>query len=108
MDKQFFEDVGTGLKDAAYRGFGSMVGGPIDLAAMGMRPFGYTTPENQVIGGSEWLVQRMQDAGLVSSSRNPLAEFLTSILIPAAMWRPGLYSIDRQMIVPKIPANPLP
>jgi hypothetical protein len=108
MDRQFFEDVGTGLRDAAYRGFCSMVGGPVDLATMGMRKFGYDVPEAQVIGGSEWIGQQMQDAGLVSSSRNPLAEFLTSLLIPAAMWRPGLYSIDRQMVSPRIPANPLP
>lgn len=100
MDRQFFEDVGTGLKDAAYRGFGSMVGGPVDLATMAMRPFGYSTPENQVVGSSEWIGQRMQDAGLVSSSRNPLAEFMAAVLIPAGMMRagPALYSAERRAV----------
>jgi hypothetical protein len=47
-----------------------------------LRPFGYTTPDKQVFGGSEWIGQKMQDAGLVSSARSPVKEFLSSLAIP--------------------------
>jgi hypothetical protein len=99
MDRQFFEQVGTGLKDAAYRGFGAIAGGPVDLATMVMRPLGYSTPDNQVVGGSEWFGQKMQDAGLVSSSRNPVAEFLASVAIPAAAMRagPAMFAAEQRM-----------
>lgn len=100
MDRQFFNDVGTGLRDAAYRGFGALVGGPVDLATMVMRPLGYKTPDNQVVGGSEWVGQKMQDAGLVSSSRNPVAEFLAAALIPGGMAKAGpkIYAAEQKAV----------
>jgi hypothetical protein len=41
------------IKDIAYRTAASVFGGPVDLATMVMRPFGYKTPDTQVVGGSE-------------------------------------------------------
>lgn len=70
------------IKDLAYRGLAAALGGPVDIATMIMRPFGYQTPDAQVFGGSEWIGQKMQDTGLVSSARNPLAELGASMVIP--------------------------
>lgn len=105
MDRQFFEDVGTGLRDSAYRGAASIFGGPVDLAVMAMRPFGYNTPDSQIVGSGEYIGQKMQDAGLVSSSRNPVAEFLASVLIPASMTRaaPALYTAEQIWLKGKRP-----
>lgn len=71
------------IKDLAYRGLAATLGGPVDIATAVMRPFGFRTPDQQVIGSSEWIGQKMQDVGLVSSARNPLYEFATSILVPS-------------------------
>lgn len=70
------------IKDLAYRGLASVLGGPIDLATMVMRPFGYNVPEQQVVGGSEWIGKQLEDVGLVSSARSPVQEFITSMAIP--------------------------
>lgn len=70
------------IKDLAYRGLASVLGGPVDLATMVMRPFGYNVPEQQVVGGSEWIGKKLEDVGLVSSARAPVQEFITSMAIP--------------------------
>ena len=71
------------IKDLAYRGLAATLGGPVDLASMVMRPFGYSTPDAQVVGGSEWLGKKMEDVGLVSSARSPLQEFAASMIVPS-------------------------
>jgi len=70
------------IKDLAYRTAASVFGGPVDLATMVMRPFGYNTPDTQVMGGSEWIGKKMEEAGLVSSARAPLTEFIASVAVP--------------------------
>ena len=70
------------IKDLAYRGLASVLGGPVDLASMVMRPFGYAVPEQQVFGGSEYIGKQLEDVGLVSSARAPVQEFITSMAIP--------------------------
>lgn len=70
------------IKDIAYRTAASVFGGPVDLATMVMRPFGYSTPDTQVMGGSEWIGKKMEEAGLVSSARAPLTEFIASVAVP--------------------------
>ena len=70
------------IKDIAYRTAASVFGGPVDLATMVMRPFGYKTPDEQVIGSSEYIGKKLQDAGLVSSARAPLTEFIASVAVP--------------------------
>ncbi len=71
------------IKDLAYRGLAATLGAPVDIATMVMRPFGYKTPDQQVVGGSEWMGQKMQDMGLVSSARSPLQEFAASMIVPS-------------------------
>lgn len=70
------------IKDLAYRGLASALGGPVDITTMLLRPFGYSTPDKQVFGGSEWIGQKMQDAGLIGSARSPFNEFLASMAVP--------------------------
>jgi hypothetical protein len=70
------------IKDLAYRGLASALGGPVDLTTMFLRPFGYAAPDKQIIGGSEWIGQKMQDVGLIGSARSPLQEFLASMAAP--------------------------
>jgi hypothetical protein len=71
------------IKDLAYRTAASVFGGPVDLATMVMRPFGYNTPDTEVFGSSEYIGKKMEDVGLVSSARSPLTEFLSSIAVPS-------------------------
>lgn len=53
------------------------LGAPVDLATMALRPFGYK--EEKPVGGSEWIGQKMQDLGLVTPERRPIAETLTQL-----------------------------
>ena len=68
--------------DIAYRGLAGALGGPVDLTTMLLRQFGYDVPDEAVVGGSEWLGKKMEDAGLVSSARNPMAEMAASMVMP--------------------------
>jgi len=53
------------------------LGAPVDIATMLMRPFGYK--EEKPFMGSEYIGQKMQEAGMVTPTRRPLAEFLTGL-----------------------------
>ena len=86
------------IKDIAYRTAASVFGGPVDLATMVMRPFGYKTPETQVVGGSEWIGKKMEDVGLVSTARAPLTEFIASVAVPT----PGGIAKGAAMAAPAI------
>lgn len=70
------------LTDLAYRTAAGILGGPVDIATMVMRPLGYRVPDQQVVGGSEWMGRQMERAGLISSARAPVQELLTSLLVP--------------------------
>jgi len=70
------------IKDLAYRALAATLGGPVDVTTMFMRPFGYSTPPEQVVGGSEWMGQKLQDTGVISEARNPTQEFISSLMIP--------------------------
>lgn len=83
--------VGRALKpdgmtgtDLAYRGAAAALGGPVDLITMALRPMGYSTPDKQVVGGSEWIGQQLENVGLVGEGRAPIQEALTSMLSPSA------------------------
>jgi hypothetical protein len=80
-DEQFRSDVGRGLLDTANRGVAGLLGGPVDLAALALKPLGYNNPAP--IGGSEWIGGLMEKAGMVTPERRPVAEFLASLLTPA-------------------------
>lgn len=36
-----------------------VLGAPVDLATMAMRPFGYQTPSDQVVGSSDWIASKL-------------------------------------------------
>lgn len=99
-DSEFRAQVKQGLKDAANRGVAAFFGGPVDLASMVMRPFGYSTPDRDVVGGSEWIGKQMEQRGMVSEARNPIAEFLSAVAVPAGMARaaPGVFRAEQQAI----------
>ena len=100
LDPQFREDVRTGLLGAVNRGaVGGLLGAPVDLATMALRPFGYAV--EKPVGGSEWIGQKMQDAGLVSAQRNPVAEMLASVAIPAAAMRAAPAVFRAEQAIPQ-------
>lgn len=83
--------VGRALKpegltgsDLASRGAAAYLGSPVDLITMALRPMGYSTPDEQVVGGSEWLGQQMENLGLVGEGRAPIQEALVSMVSPSA------------------------
>jgi hypothetical protein len=84
-DPEFWRSYGQKLRDVTNRGVAAAVGGPVDLAAMVMRPFGYDKPDSEVFGSSEYIGKRMQDAGMVGDYRNPLLEMISSIATPAGI-----------------------
>jgi hypothetical protein len=53
------------------------IGAPVDIATMLMRPFGYK--EEKPFMGSEYIGQKMQEAGMVTPTRRPVAELLTGL-----------------------------
>lgn len=82
-DPQFRSDVAQSLQDVGNRGVASVMGAPVDLAALPFRAvgLGHAAP----VGGSEWMGQRMQDAGMVSPERRPVPEALAAVAMPGAM-----------------------
>ena len=68
------------MKDLAYRAFAAALGTPVDLATMAMRPFGYKV-QNPVMG-SEWIGQKMENQGIISEARDPMKEFVASVMFP--------------------------
>ena len=101
-DRQSQRDVRNALLDAANRGMvANTLGGPVDLATtltnLGIAGAGYVghktgllsqPPElidpRNVPGSSEWIGQKMQNAGMVSPNRNALAEAGMGLLSPVA------------------------
>jgi len=81
-DPQFRQDVGQGLVDAFGRGLAMVGGAPVDLTTMFLRPLGYSAPDEQIVGSSEYIGRQMANLGLISETRNPAAEFLSALLIP--------------------------
>jgi len=87
-DPQFRRDVGRGLLDAGNRGaVAGLLGGPVDLASMALRPLGYRS--EAPVGGSEWIGRQMERAGMVSPQRNTLAELAAGLAVPGAMVKGG-------------------
>jgi hypothetical protein len=107
LDERFWQDIRQGLTDAGNRGIvGGTLGAPVDLAAgvinAALMSGGYLgnklglltadqmpQPIEHPVGGSEWLGQKMQDAGMVSENRNPVAETLMGLLGPSAISKGG-------------------
>ena len=120
LDPQFRKDVRQGLTDAANRGaVAGLLGGPVDMATgllnaalMGGGYLGNKAgllsasqmprPIENAVGGSEWIGQKMQDAGMVSGNRNPVAEMLAGVAIPAAMPRLGQAAFAAEQAAPRV------
>lgn len=101
-DPQFRKDVARGTMDAVNRGgIAGVLGGPVDLAAgavnAGLMGGGYAAhrlgllptdklpqPIQTPVGGSQWIGDRMEAAGMVSPQRNGAAEALATLATPAA------------------------
>jgi hypothetical protein len=98
-DKQFRSDVGQGVTDAANRGvIGGLLGGPVDLLTMAMRPLGYKT--EKPVMGSEWIGDKLQSMGAVSGNRNMIAEGLAGVALPmgAARLAPKVFAAEQAML----------
>lgn len=101
-DEQSQKAMRNGLLDAANRGVvAGLLGSPVDIATMALRPLGYSV--EKPTGGSEWIGQKMQDAGLVSDQRNPIAEALAGVAVPgaavkAARWLSALSDMSPSLV----------
>lgn len=99
-DPQFRADVGQGLLGALNRGaVGGLLGGPVDIATMAMRPLGYRV--EKPVGGSEWIGDQMERMGIVGPQRNAVAETLASVAVPAAMAKAALAVFAAEQAIPK-------
>lgn len=104
-DPEFRRKVGRGMLDAGNRGaVAGLLGAPVDLATAAINlpvmAGGYAghriglldadqmpQPITEPVGGSEWIGRKMQDAGMVSPDRNPLAEALAAVAVPGGAVR---------------------
>lgn len=102
QDKDSQRAVGRGLLDAANRGWiAQTFGAPVDMATqavnLGIAGAGYLGHKAGLLkqppalldavsvpGSSEWIGQKMQNAGMVSPERNPIAEAGMGLLSPVA------------------------
>ena len=92
-DKQAFQGMGNDLLAAANRGgVAAVLRAPVDIANQDCQPrqsplrlrrnkAGLSADqmpqlEDKPIGGSEWIGQKMQDAGLINNNQERLAELL--------------------------------
>lgn len=82
LDPIFWKDIFSRLAETSFRAGAGALGAPIDLTTMAMRPLGYNVPPEKVVGGSEWINKQMENAGILSTARNPTAEFLAGFLTP--------------------------
>lgn len=107
-DKQAQKDIGRGLLDAANRGaVAGLLGGPVDIATMALRPLGYSV--EKPAGGSEWIGQKFQDWGVVSDQRNPIAETLAGVALPAAAYQlaPKLFAAEQALMQNAFQPSPI-
>lgn len=106
-DEEFQRGTLRGLVNAGNRGvFGGLLGAPVDAATgvvnagimaggllgqgVGLWPASeLPQPLTKPFGGSEWIGDRLQNAGYVTEDRNPLAEGLASFAVPGAMGKAG-------------------
>lgn len=84
FDSAYWDEVGSGVMDAINRGgVAGLVGASVDIVNTVMRPIGLGS--DKPVMGSEWIGDRMQQAGIVSGTRNPIAETLAGFVDPATI-----------------------
>lgn len=82
-------DEGRAFTDVINRGLiAGTLGAPADIGAMAMRPFGYK--EEKPFMGSEYIGQKMEQMGMVSPTRRPVAEFAAGVAPALATGGAGL------------------
>jgi hypothetical protein len=123
-DVDFQRGVVRDLADSSNRGvFGGLLGAPVDMttgvlnaAIMGTGLLGNAVgawpasempmPIERPVGGSEWIGQKLQDVGLVTANRNPLAEGLSALALPAGAARLGRMLAQLELPAARLmPAN---
>ena len=99
-DPQFRQEVAGNARDASVRGaVAGALGAPVDMANtianLGTAAYGYLGNKmgmlsgsempplyENPVGGSEWIGNKMQEAGIIGGNRNPYAEAAASIGFP--------------------------
>ena len=86
-----------------------LLGAPVDIATMAMRPFGYNV--EKPVGGSEWLIEKSRQAGIADQPTGSLAETATRIgmgfVNPAAVARQipkGIATLEKGVEKMTLPA----
>lgn len=127
-DAESWRGMRQGLTDAANRGMvAGTLGAPVDMATqaanLGIAGVGYlghktgllSTPPDlidprNVPGSSEWIGQKMQNAGAVSANRNAPAEFAAGLLsmgVPKAAQKVGGLLYQAEQNAAMAPTMPL-
>lgn len=75
--------VASSMRDVVGRTAASVLGAPVDIAAMAIAPLGYQHPAP--FAGSEWVGQKLEGLGVISPERRPAAELLANLATPAAL-----------------------
>lgn len=82
--QQKSSDMIAGVTALPYRALGA----PVDMMTMLARPFGYSVPDAQVVGGSDWLLEKAKAAGLHTgvpqSTAGQIGDFLGQLATPGA------------------------
>lgn len=109
--RKVLEGVGRSIKEIGrstqYLPY-DVLGAPVDLAAMAMRPFGYT--QQAPVGGSDWLIDLARQYGIADkptgSGIETATRFATSVPSPVAAAR-GMGKIDELVnLITKPQAEP--
>lgn len=97
---QVFTNIGRDVvRGAQYLPY-DLLGAPVDIATMAMRPFGYNV--EKPVGGSEYLIEKARQAGIAQAPTGSAAETATRIgmgfVNPAAVARQipkGIAAIEK-------------
>jgi len=88
-DPPFRRDIVNGLlglgNDVSRGAVTGLLGAPVDIATMTMRPFGYST--KKPVMGSEWLDDRMVQAGIYQPQNNSLKQ--QAAMLAGGLINPG-------------------
>jgi hypothetical protein len=97
------------LTDTTYRGgVAGLAGAPMDMTNMLTNALrtgsnqAFNTDFKQVenpVGGSEWIGQQLQNAGIVSPTRRPIGELLAGLVDPATM---GAAAVKGAAMIPAL------
>lgn len=58
-DPLFYKDMAGNVPDTLRGLLAQTAGAPVDIATTAMRPFGYNVPSERVVGGTDWIGQKL-------------------------------------------------